>query len=34
MADQLVHDLKKLLLRLEKQPAPVHDEASGSGFHH
>ena len=34
MADQLIHDLKKVLLRLEKQPTPVHDEASGSGFHH
>ena len=34
MADQLIHDLKKLLPRLEKQPAPVHNEASGSGFHH
>ena len=34
MADQLVDDLKKLLPRLEKQPAPVHDQASGSGFHH
>jgi glutamate decarboxylase len=34
MADQLVTDLKKLLPRLEKQPAPVHDQASGSGFHH
>jgi len=34
MADQLVTDLKKLLPRLEKQPALVHDQASGSGFHH
>jgi glutamate decarboxylase len=34
MADQLIDDLKKLLLRLEKQPAPVHDAASASGFRH
>jgi glutamate decarboxylase len=34
MADQLIHDLKNILPRLEKQPAPVHDQGSGSGFHH
>ena len=34
MADLLVHDLKRQLPRLEKQPVPVHDAASGSGFHH
>ena len=34
MADQLVDDLKKLLPRLEKQPAPVHDQASAGGFRH
>ena len=34
MADQLVNDLKKLLPRLEKQPAPVHDQTTASGFRH
>ena len=34
MADFLVNDLKRVLPRLEKQPAPVHDNKSGSGFHH
>ena len=34
MADILIHDLKRQLPRLEKQPVPVHDAASGSGFHH
>jgi glutamate decarboxylase len=34
MADLLVHDLKRQLPRLEKQPVPVHDETTGSGFHH
>jgi glutamate decarboxylase len=34
MADLLVHDLKRQLPRLEKKPVPVHDAASGSGFHH
>jgi len=34
MADQLVDDLKKLLPRLEKQPAPVLDQASAGGFRH
>jgi glutamate decarboxylase len=34
MADQLLHDMKRVLPRLEKQPAPVHDHMSGTGFHH
>ena len=34
MADQVVHDMKRVIPRLEKQPAPVHDHASGTGFHH
>jgi glutamate decarboxylase len=34
MADLLMHDLKRQLPRLEKQPAPVHDHTTGSGFHH
>ena len=34
MADLLVHDLQRALPRLEKQPAPVHDETTGSAFHH
>jgi glutamate decarboxylase len=34
MADQLVHDMKRVLPRLEKQAAPVHDHMSGTGFHH
>jgi glutamate decarboxylase len=34
MADLLIHDLKRQLPRLEKQPAPVHDHTTGSGFHH
>jgi glutamate decarboxylase len=34
MADQLIIDLKKLIPRLEKQPAPVHNEASAGGFRH
>jgi len=34
MADQLVHDLQRALTRLEKQPAPIHDETTGSAFHH
>jgi glutamate decarboxylase len=34
MADFLVDDLKRLLPRLEKQPAPVHDHRTGSGFRH
>jgi glutamate decarboxylase len=34
MADQLLYDLKRQLSRLEKQPAPVLDQATGGGFHH
>ena len=34
MADQLLHDMKRVIPRLEKQPAPVHDHMSGTGFHH
>jgi glutamate decarboxylase len=34
MGDLLVADLKRQLPRLQKQPAPVHDRDSGSGFHH
>jgi glutamate decarboxylase len=34
MADLLIHDLKRQLPRLEKQPAPVHDRQSGTSFHH
>ena len=34
IADLLMHDLKRQLPRLEKQPVPVHDAATGSGFHH
>ena len=34
MADMLVADLKRQLPRLQAQPAPVHDAASGSGFSH
>jgi glutamate decarboxylase len=34
MADFLLNDLKRVLPRLEKQPSPVHDHESGSGFHH
>jgi glutamate decarboxylase len=34
MADMLVHDLERQLPRLEKQPTPVLDEASGSAFAH
>src|SRR6185369_531247 len=34
MADMLVADLERQLPRLEKQPMPVHDAASGSGFAH
>jgi glutamate decarboxylase len=34
LADMLVHDLKRQLQRLEKQPAPVHDPSTASGFHH
>jgi len=34
MADMLVGDLKRQLSRLQKQPAPVHDRTTASGFHH
>jgi glutamate decarboxylase len=34
MAELLLHDLRLLLPRLEKQPAPVNDHKTGSGFHH
>jgi len=34
MADFLVNDLKRLLPRLEEQPAPVHDHQTGSSFRH
>jgi glutamate decarboxylase len=30
----LLRDLKRVLPRLEKQPEPVHDAATTSGFHH
>jgi glutamate decarboxylase len=30
MADMLIHDLERQLPRLQKQPASVHDEVSGS----
>ena len=33
-ADMLVRDLERQLPRLQKQPAPVHDAASASAFHH
>ncbi|HEU0195137.1 MAG TPA: glutamate decarboxylase, partial [Gaiellales bacterium] len=33
LADLLVSDLERQLVRLKKQPEPVHDEAE-SGFHH
>jgi glutamate decarboxylase len=34
MADMLIHDLKRQLPRLEKQPEPIHDAASGGSFAH
>jgi glutamate decarboxylase len=34
LADLLVSDLERQLPRLQKQPAPVHDAANASGFHH
>jgi glutamate decarboxylase len=34
MGNFLINDLKRVLPRLEKQPAPVHDSRTGSGFHH
>ena len=34
MADMLVNDLERQLPRLQQQPAPVHDAASGTAFAH
>jgi glutamate decarboxylase len=34
LADLLVSDIERQLPRLEKQPAPVHDAASATGFAH
>jgi glutamate decarboxylase len=34
MADMLLADLRRQLPRLERQPSPVHDEASAAGFRH
>ena len=34
LADLFLDDLKRQLPILESQPEPVHDEKSGSGFHH
>jgi glutamate decarboxylase len=34
LADLLIGDLKRQLPRLQAQPAPVHDHASASAFHH
>ena len=34
MADMLVADIKRQLPRLQRQPEPVHDADSGSGFSH
>jgi glutamate decarboxylase len=34
MADLLIADVKRQLTRLEKQPEPAHDAASGSSFAH
>ncbi|HTT53631.1 MAG TPA: hypothetical protein VMH35_19735 [Streptosporangiaceae bacterium] len=34
VADLLIHDLKRQLPRLEKQPAPVRDHRSATGFQH
>jgi glutamate decarboxylase len=34
MGDLLIHDIKRALPRLEKQPAPVHDATTASGFRH
>jgi glutamate decarboxylase len=33
LADMLTEDIKRVLLRLQRQPAPVHD-STASGFHH
>jgi glutamate decarboxylase len=32
-ADILLDDLERVLARLEKQPAPMHDESSSSFYH-
>ena len=34
LADLLVHDLRRQFPRLQKQPAPVHDATTASGFRH
>jgi glutamate decarboxylase len=34
LADMLVADLERQLPRLEQQPTPVHDAASGTAFRH
>jgi glutamate decarboxylase len=34
LADMLVEDLERQLPRLQSQPEPVHDEASGTAFAH
>jgi glutamate decarboxylase len=34
MADMLANDLERQLPRLQQQPAPVHDAASGTAFAH
>jgi glutamate decarboxylase len=34
LADLLVDDLKRHLPQLEKQPMPLHDRSTASGFHH
>jgi glutamate decarboxylase len=34
MASLLMNDLRRQLPRLQRQPEPVHDASSGSGFHH
>ncbi|MEU4694005.1 glutamate decarboxylase [Actinoplanes sp. NPDC023714] len=34
LADLLLDDLRRHLIRLEKQPAPAHDASTAAGFHH
>jgi glutamate decarboxylase len=34
LADMLVADIERQLPRLQKQPTPVHDAASGTAFAH
>jgi glutamate decarboxylase len=34
LADMLVGELKRVLPRLQQQPAPAHDGTTASGFHH